>query len=89
MDTINKLLHKQAPKRRTRAEIEAARAAEAGETPLAEQDPNKLDPMFLRWVSSSKGSFICVSEEWQNSTAGDLFRKPENFGASSMIEEVS
>ncbi|GIZ49472.1 hypothetical protein CKM354_001250200 [Cercospora kikuchii] len=87
MDTINKLLHKQAPKRRTRAEMEAARAAEAGETPAAERDANALDPTYVRWVSRKEGSVVCVPKDWQESPVGEQFGFSSN-GGGRMVEEV-
>ncbi|KAI5358322.1 Putative INO80 complex subunit B-like region, INO80 complex, subunit Ies2 [Septoria linicola] len=86
METIHKLLHKQAPKRRTRAEMEAARAAEAGETPAAERDANALDPTYVRWVSRKEGSLVCVPQAWQDAPVGEQF----GFSSSSgrMVEEV-
>lgn len=87
MDTINKLLHKQAPKRRTRAEMEAARAVEAGETPLAERDSNALDPTKMRWVSNKAGSILVVPEMWQTSPAGEHFGLSRRSGL--LIEEVA
>ncbi|CAK1367930.1 INO80 complex subunit 2 [Cercospora beticola] len=87
MDTINKLLHKQAPKRRTRAEMEAARAAEAGETPAAERDANALDPTYVRWVSRKEGSLVCVPKDWQDSPVGEQFGFSSNSGGR-IVEEV-
>ncbi|KAL9528695.1 INO80 complex subunit [Sphaerulina musiva] len=88
METINKLLHKQAPKRRTRAEIDAARAAEAGETPLADRDSNALNPTMVRWVNKKEGSHVVVPELWQNSPVGAYFGLSSK-GNGSLIEEVA
>ncbi|KAF7194792.1 Ino eighty subunit 2 [Pseudocercospora fuligena] len=86
MDTINKLLSKPAPKRRTRAEMEAARAAE--ETPNPEgHNPNGPDPTYLRWVNRREGSHVVVTQQWQESPLGDMFTKQVN--SSRLIEEVS
>lgn len=79
MDTINKLLKKPAPKRRTRAEMEAARAAGS---PGAEDEEEKPDPLYLRWVSNASGSRIGVTDEWLEGPVGDAFR------VSSRIQEV-
>ncbi|CAK3842675.1 INO80 complex subunit 2 [Lecanosticta acicola] len=82
MDTINKLLQKPAPKRRTRAEIEAAKAAER--SPGAEDEYEKADPLYVRWVNTSKGSYIGVPQEWLDAPIGEQLRKP-----GGMIQEVA
>ena len=75
MDTINKLLKKPAPKRRTRAEIMAAQAA--GATPGAEDgEYERPDALFVRWVSNRDGSRIGVPEEWLDAPIGQVFRGP-------------
>lgn len=64
MDTINKLLKKPAPKRRTRAEMIAAAAA-AENTPAADDgDEFTADPLYVRWVNGREGSRIGVPIEW-------------------------
>ncbi|KAK4500497.1 hypothetical protein PRZ48_008686 [Zasmidium cellare] len=84
MDTINKLLKKPAPKRRTRAEMEAARAAEL--SPGAEDEEEKPDPLYLRWVNTAAGSRIGVTDEWLNAPIGDSFRQNNSGG---MVQEVA
>ncbi|KAL5338829.1 PAPA-1-like conserved region-domain-containing protein [Aspergillus crustosus] len=72
MDTINRLLRKQAPKRRGR--IPAAEAAEnaAADQELAvEYEP--VDPIMVRWVSGRQGSIVGVPEEWVGTPAGRIF----------------
>ena len=87
MDTINKLLKKPAPKRRTRAEIAAAHAADA--TPGAEDgEEPRPDALFVHWVHNRDGSRIGVPEEWMDSPIGDAFRRPEG-GGGMMVEEVA
>ena len=87
MDTINKLLKKPAPKRRTRAEIIAAQQAGSMATPGAEDDDEERpDPLFVRWVNSREGSRIGVPEEWMEAPIGDVFR-PGYRGR--MVEEVA
>ncbi|KAF4548248.1 Ino eighty subunit 2-like protein [Elsinoe fawcettii] len=72
MDTINKLLKKPAPKRRTRAEmIAAANAAEAGE----EGDETSADPLYVRWVHNSSGSKIGVPTGWLEGSVGETLSK--------------
>jgi hypothetical protein len=67
METINKLLKKQAPK----INRKAAAAAAAADS----QDPNaqKPDPVFIRWVSNKSGSRIAVPDEIIEGPSGVLF----------------
>ena len=86
MDTINKLLKKPAPKRRTRAEIIAAQHAELMATPGAEEgEEERPDPVFVRWVNDRNGSRIGVPEEWIEAPVGEVFR----VGGGRMVEEVA
>lgn len=71
MDTINRLLKKQAPKRRGKisaAEISANLAAGASDDDqlLEAQDMEfeRANPVFVRWVSDAKGSRVGVPGEW-------------------------
>lgn len=92
MDTINKLLSKPAPKRRTRAEMIAAQHAEAmGGTPGAEDgDVERPDPLFTRWLSSSKGCRLGVPQEWLDSAGGEMFQSGSGGGGGGrMVEEVA
>ena len=98
MDTINKLLKKPAPKRRTRAEmIAAAAAAEAG-TPGAdgEDEPPRADPLYSRWISNKEGSRLAVPDEWLEGPLGEIFRSANGQavniatgGSGKMVEEVA
>ena len=98
MDTINKLLKKPAPKRRTRMEILAAQAAEM--TPGAEDEDyvRKADPLFTRWTSRKEGCSLAVPEEWLEGPLGEMFRKPGegkapvvsiSSGGGRLVEEVA
>ncbi|KAL4781597.1 PAPA-1-like conserved region-domain-containing protein [Aspergillus varians] len=72
MDTINRLLRKQAPKRRGR--IPAAEAAENAATDqetMVEYDP--IDSTMVRWVSGRDGSRVAVPEEWIGTPMGHIF----------------
>ena len=71
MDTINRLLKKQAPKRRGKisaAEISANLAAGASDDDqlLEAQDMEfeRANPVFVRWVSDARGSRVGVPGEW-------------------------
>nr|POE82723.1 ino eighty subunit 2 [Quercus suber] len=91
MDTINKLLSKPAPKRRTRAEILAQERADQGLTPGADDgDVERPDPLSVRWVNSRAGSKIGVPEEWLEKPIGEVFQ-PQIMavGHRKMVQEVS
>lgn len=94
MDTINKLLKKQAPKtRRTRAEVAAGSAAGAGAggdaTPGDQEAPvEKAKDIFVRWVSSSSGIRVGVPDEWLGTPAGKVFEveQPGEEGVTKKVE---
>ncbi|KAL3439404.1 PAPA-1-like conserved region-domain-containing protein [Aspergillus tetrazonus] len=72
MDTINRLLRKQAPKRRGRIPAaEAAENAAADQEAAAETD--FVDPTMVRWISGREGSRVAVPEEWIGTTPGRIF----------------
>ncbi|KAL4795220.1 PAPA-1-like conserved region-domain-containing protein [Aspergillus venezuelensis] len=82
MDTINRLLRKQAPKRRGR--IPAAEAAENAaddQEQAAEQEP--VDPTMVRWISGREGSRVAVPEEWIGTPPGRIFG-----GTRKLVEEI-
>ena len=96
MDTINKLLKKPAPKRRTRAEILAAHQADSMGTPGVDGwgEEERPDPLFVRWVQSREGSRLGVPEEWvEGGILGEVFRgEVVDFGGGGggrMVEEVA
>lgn len=94
MDTINKLLKKPAPKRRTRAEIIAAQQAEAMATPGAEDgEEERPDPLWVRWVSGREGSRLGVPMEWMEGPIGDVFRGSGGVGVGGgsgrMVEKIT
>ncbi|KAJ5105799.1 hypothetical protein NUU61_003146 [Penicillium alfredii] len=74
MDTINRLLRKQPPKRRGRA----AAVEGADGTPADQEapEPEKADPTMVRWISNSKDCTLSVPEEWLGTPAGRLFGAP-------------
>ena len=100
MDTINRLLKKQAPKRRGKisaAEVAAAAAAAAGgvATPDVGEDPEeeaaaaaveRPDPRFVRWVSNREGCRVGVPGEWRGTGAGRVFG--ESGWAEAPVQEV-
>lgn len=71
MDTINKLLKKQAPKRRGKV---AANETAGDATPNVEEEETfKPNAVYTRWVSSKDGCRIGVVEEWNGTPVGRVF----------------
>ncbi|UNI16188.1 hypothetical protein JDV02_002649 [Purpureocillium takamizusanense] len=83
METINKLLKKQAPKINRKAAAAAAR----GGSP--EDDQPKADPLFIRWVSTKGGVSVSVPEDIVNGPAGRVFAKGGGLESGKMVEEVA
>jgi Ino eighty subunit 2 len=79
METINKLLKKQAPKTK-------------GKAHGGEDDPDaegyKANPIFVRWVSNKDGSRVSVPDDMLTSPAGRVFI-PGGLRSGKMVEEVS
>ncbi|KAI0518529.1 PAPA-1-like conserved region-domain-containing protein [Xylaria bambusicola] len=69
METINKLLKKQAPK--------TNRKAQAGMESTPDIEAQKPNPIFVRWVSSKDGSRVSVPDEMLAGPAGKVFVKEE------------
>jgi Ino eighty subunit 2 len=89
MDTINKLLKKQAPKTNARRREINATAADSTSDVSAEQKPS---PLFIRWISNKDGNRIGVPEEWLEGPVGNMFVdsvKPSGGMGGSLIEEFS
>ncbi|CAI6268255.1 unnamed protein product [Periconia digitata] len=91
MDTINRLLKKQPPKRGRKA------ALEVGESGMEEEpDVERANPLYVRYRQTRDGVSLSVPDEWLASPVGSLLSsklaKPS--GASSpftgrMVEEVA
>ncbi|WZH48084.1 PAPA-1-like conserved region-domain-containing protein [Fusarium acuminatum] len=77
METINKLLKKQAPK--------VNRKAAAG----ASEDANRPHPVFVRWISNKNGVRVAVTEEMLDSPAGNIFKPAPKMPAGKMVQEVA
>ena len=104
MDTINRLLKKQAPKRRGKiSAAETTATAIAGgtvSTPNDQSPPEgiefeKPNPVFIRWISNHEGNRVGVPEEWLGSPMGRIFegggivaRGSRGMGRGRMVEEV-
>lgn len=99
METINKLLKKQAPKTNARRanlgkdKDEVAVAGENGNSDEGDYEPKKADPVFVRWVSNQQGVRLGVPEEWLGKDVGRVFGKANGvggvgLGTGRLIEEV-
>ncbi|KAK2016578.1 hypothetical protein LZ32DRAFT_601392 [Colletotrichum eremochloae] len=78
METINKLLKKQAPKTKGKGVSD--------DTPNSESQ--KPDVAFVRWVNSKKGSVVAVPEEMLGGPAGKVF-VPGGLKSGKMVDEVA
>lgn len=91
MDTINRLLKKQAPKRRgkiSQAEITANAAAGADSAPSEEPEIEPANPVFVRWISDDKGCRVGVPQEWLEGPAGRVFGSAPMASLGKLVEEV-
>jgi Ino eighty subunit 2 len=87
METINKLLKKQAPKTNARRNGFNGISGESNE----DSEGHKANPLFVRWVSNKDGNRIGVPEEWLEGPVGAIFQggiKQAGMGGK-LIEEVS
>jgi Ino eighty subunit 2 len=93
MDTINRLLKKQAPKRRKRAEIEADRIAEG----LANGDDDgypRASSVFARCIQTAEGTKLAIPEDWIGAPFAPFLTEAEPAGparrySGRMVEEVA
>jgi Ino eighty subunit 2 len=88
MDTINRLLKKQPPKRGKRA------AQEPGENGDDDGETERANPLFIRYVQNAKGTQLGVPDEWLQAPAGkffagDLAPKNQKPFTGRMVEEVA
>lgn len=70
MDTINKLLKKQAPKQRRVRPAEGTGDATPNNL---EAEPEKPKATMIRWISSQSGNRVGVPEEWLGTPVGKVF----------------
>ncbi|KAF2829974.1 PAPA-1-domain-containing protein [Ophiobolus disseminans] len=87
MDTINRLLKKQPPKR-------GRRALDINESGQEEDDVEKANPLFVRYIQNAKGTQLGVPDEWLqapvgNFFAGELAPKVQRPFTGRMVVEVS
>lgn len=88
MDTINRLLKKQPPKRGRKAVQENVSENEE------EPEPQKANPLYVRYIQNASGTRLGVPDEWLQAPVGSIFA--ENVAKSSsrpfggkMVEEVA
>lgn len=89
MDTINRLLKKQPPKRgRKIAQDDIASGNED------DQEPEKPNPLYTRYIQNANGTKLGVPEEWLQAPVGRPFAgnvaKPSHrpYGGR-LVEEVA
>lgn len=91
MDTINRLLKKQPPKRGRKAIREREDVSENDE---AVPVPEKPNPLYARYIQNTSGTRFAVPVEWLHAPVGKVFAenvaKPSNRPwGGKMVEEVS
>ncbi|KAK0100559.1 hypothetical protein ONS95_007018 [Cadophora gregata] len=99
LETINKLLKKQAPKTNARragmTASDANNAANSTNNSAGDGEPVKPNAMFVRWVSTKEGNRIGVPEEWLDAPVGRVFDGSvkmgggHGMGGGKLIEEVA
>jgi Ino eighty subunit 2 len=82
METINKLLKKQAPKTNRRNALLAG-----DETP--DTDVQRANPLFVRWTSTEGGNRVAVPDEMLSGPAGRVFLGGGRLSSGKIVEEVS
>lgn len=88
MDTINRLLKKQPPKRGRKAAL--GNLSENDEEPELE----RANPLYVRYIQNASGTRLGVPDEWLQAPVGSIFA--ENVAEASsrpyggkMVEEVA
>jgi len=87
-DTINRLLKKQAPKRRGKISRAEEFEAEADQDDEVRREPDEKppNPLFVRWVSNKDGIKLGVPLEWEGKEAGRMFTGPNVTWRRPMVE---
>ncbi|KAM0245567.1 hypothetical protein ACHAQJ_010533 [Trichoderma viride] len=83
METINKLLKKQAPK------INRKAAAAAAAADSLDRNLNKANPIFIRWISNKSGSRIGVPEDIIEGPSGTVFGDKTQQPSRKLVTEVA
>lgn len=78
LDTLDRLLHKRAPVRRSRKEMEEERQREEFGTPGAgdsgeEGSFPRAKPGFIRTIMTAQGTRVGVPEQWEGKEVGRVF----------------
>jgi Ino eighty subunit 2 len=89
MDTINRLLKKQPPKRGRKAFLEIA---ESGQEEDVEVE--RAHPLYVRYRQTVNGTTLAIPDEWLQAPAGSVFsgktapasKSPFSF---RMVEEIA
>ncbi|KAG9384105.1 PAPA-1 domain containing protein [Pyrenophora tritici-repentis] len=87
LDTINRLLKKQPPKR-------GRKALQDEDGQEEEPEPERANPLFVRYIQNAKGTQLAVPDEWLQAPVGNLFTGDLQKGAQKpfsgrMVEEVA
>ncbi|KAL8817836.1 MAG: hypothetical protein Q9223_003410 [Gallowayella weberi] len=89
LDTINRLLKKQAPKRRGKISAEEIATNAMAPPEPSDIEVEKANPVYVRWVSDKSGSRVGVPSEWLENglenTIGKIFM---DGGRRKMVEEI-
>ena len=78
-ETINRLLKKQAPKRRGKISAKEIEAQDRGDMSEADEQVEEevptlpANPIFVRWISNAQGYKVGVPVEWLGSPVGKVF----------------
>lgn len=89
MDTINRLLKKQPPKRGRKLAQENTGSGEE-----YEPEVEKANPLYVRYIQTATGTRMGVPEEWLQAPvgsvfAGDLVKPSGKPSGGRMVEEVA
>ncbi|RMZ74295.1 isoflavone reductase family [Pyrenophora seminiperda CCB06] len=87
LDTINRLLKKQPPKR-------GRKALQDEDGQEEEPEPERANPLFVRYIQNAKGTQLAVPDEWLQAPVGTIFTGDLQKGVQKpfsgrMVEEVS
>ncbi|KAL9030634.1 MAG: hypothetical protein Q9196_001270 [Gyalolechia fulgens] len=89
LDTINRLLKKQAPKRRGKISAEEITANALAPPEPSDVEYEKANPVYVRWVSNRNGSRVGVPSEWlENGLEHSIGKVFVGGGGGRMVEEV-
>ncbi|KAF2116484.1 PAPA-1-like conserved region-domain-containing protein [Lophiotrema nucula] len=89
MDTINRLLKKQPPKRGRRVIQDLAESGQEDEPEV-----ERANPLYVRYTQNAKGTSLAIPDEWLQAPVGSIFASnvapasQRPFGGR-MVEEVS